>query len=79
MFVKVEMFDIQKCALPLLFSDFDFFANLQGRFFRFVSLALFIFRHNFGLEQDDIKDHKQHFYLPKSKQTFKVYLPGCVV
>ena len=29
MFVKVEMFDIQKCALPLLFSDFDFFADLQ--------------------------------------------------
>ena len=25
MFVKVGMFDIQKCDLPLLFSDFDFF------------------------------------------------------
>ena len=32
MFVTVEMFDIQKCALPILFSDFDFFANLQGQF-----------------------------------------------
>ena len=40
MFVNVEMFDIQKCALPLLFGDFDFFANLQGRFGRFVNLAL---------------------------------------
>ena len=41
MFVKVEMFDIQKCALPLLFIDFDFFANLQGRFGRFTNLALY--------------------------------------
>ena len=40
MFVKVEMFDIQKCALQLLFSDFDVLANLQGRFGRFANLAL---------------------------------------
>ena len=40
MFVEVEMFDIQKWALPLLFSDFKFFANLQGRFGRFANLAL---------------------------------------
>ena len=38
-FVKVEMFDIQKCALPLLFSDFDFFSNLQDRFGRLANLA----------------------------------------
>ena len=40
MIMKVKMLDVQKCTLPLLFSDFDFFANLQGRFIRFTNLAL---------------------------------------
>ena len=42
MFMKVEMIDIQKCASPFLFCDFDFFANLLGQFGRFANLALFM-------------------------------------
>ena len=38
--MKVEMFSTQKGAMPLSFSDFDFFADLQGGFGRFANLAL---------------------------------------
>ena len=47
--MKVEMFSTQKSAIPLSFSDFDFPADLlgrfaaylQGRFGRFTNLALY--------------------------------------
>ena len=40
LFLNVEMFSTQKSAMPLSFSDFDFFADLQDRFGRFANLAL---------------------------------------
>ena len=38
--MKVEMFGTQKSAMLFLFSNFDFFVNLQGRFGRFTNLPL---------------------------------------
>ena len=40
LFMKVEMFGTQKSTMPLSFSNFDFFADLQGRFGRFANLLL---------------------------------------
>ena len=41
LFMKVEMSSTQKGAMPLSFSGFDIFDDLQGQFGRFVNLALY--------------------------------------
>ena len=56
--LKIEMFSTQKSAMTLLFIDFDFFPDLQGRFGWFVNLLLYLLTYILTYLLKESKSHK---------------------